>query len=141
MDLERLQLFLRVVDEGTESGAARAAHLTQPAISRSLRQLEEQLGVPLFERRGRALILTPARRIAPYDLQYYGRRDRFPGLAAARTLAEVRRFPIVEIEPPPGSAAVSPDESFSYAVASNVASVKALVMSGFGVGDLPHFML
>lgn len=40
--------------------AATSLGLTQPAISRSLQELEEELGVPLFERHTRGVVLTPA---------------------------------------------------------------------------------
>src|SRR2546430_343915 len=62
MDLDRLNLFLKIVDLGSMSEAARAVHLTQPALSRSLRQLEEEVGAELFDRRGRHLVLTAAGR-------------------------------------------------------------------------------
>jgi DNA-binding transcriptional LysR family regulator len=62
MNLERLELFLKIVDTGTVSGAGREANLTQPAVSRSLKLLEEEIGVPLFDRQGRGLLLTPAGR-------------------------------------------------------------------------------
>ncbi|HJW52507.1 MAG TPA: LysR family transcriptional regulator, partial [Burkholderiaceae bacterium] len=42
------------------TSAAADLHLTQSAISRQVQQLEEQLGVRLFERRTRALVLTEA---------------------------------------------------------------------------------
>ena len=42
------------------TSAAAELHLTQSAVSRQVQQLEEQLGVKLFERRTRALILTEA---------------------------------------------------------------------------------
>jgi len=58
MNLDRLRLFLQIVDSGSMSAAARAVHLTQPALSRTLRLLEQEVGVALFERRGRALVLT-----------------------------------------------------------------------------------
>jgi DNA-binding transcriptional LysR family regulator len=81
------------------------------------------------------------RKLGRYELQFFGRCDRFPELAEAHTLADVQRFPVVEIEPPPGQEGLVPEGARSYAVASNVASVKALVMTGFGVGDLPDFMI
>jgi DNA-binding transcriptional LysR family regulator len=62
MNLERLQLFLKIVDTGTVSGAGREANLTQPAVSRSLKLLEEEVGADLFDRQGRGLLLTPAGR-------------------------------------------------------------------------------
>jgi hypothetical protein len=82
-----------------------------------------------------------AERLGRYDLQFYGRRDRFAALADARTEEEVRAFPLVEIDPPPGQAPREPPDALSYAVASNVASVRALVLAGFGVGDLPTFLI
>jgi DNA-binding transcriptional LysR family regulator len=62
MNLERLELFLKIVDTGTVSGAGREANLTQPAVSRSLKLLEEELGADLFDRQGRGLLLTAAGR-------------------------------------------------------------------------------
>ncbi len=62
MNLERLDLFLKIVDTGSVSGAGREANLTQPAVSRSLKLLEEEIGADLFDRQGRGLLLTPAGR-------------------------------------------------------------------------------
>ncbi|HET9953527.1 MAG TPA: LysR family transcriptional regulator [Polyangiaceae bacterium] len=62
MNLERLELFLRIVDTGSVSAASREAHLTQPAVSRSLKLLEEDIGSDLFDRQGRGLLLTAAGR-------------------------------------------------------------------------------
>lgn len=62
MNLERLELFLKIVDTGSVSGAGREAHLTQPAVSRSLKLLEEEIGADLFDRQGRGLLLTAAGR-------------------------------------------------------------------------------
>jgi len=62
MNLERLELFLKIVDTGSVSGAGRQANLTQPAVSRSLKLLEEEVGADLFDRQGRGLLLTAAGR-------------------------------------------------------------------------------
>ena len=60
MDLDpaHLRSFLAIVRYGGYHRAADALHLTQPAISRHMRRLEEQLGEPLFVRRGRGVELT-----------------------------------------------------------------------------------
>src|SRR5437016_3311078 len=58
MHLDRLRVFLQIVDSGSMSAAARVVHLTQPALSRTVKLLEDEVGVPLFDRRGRALVLT-----------------------------------------------------------------------------------
>jgi DNA-binding transcriptional LysR family regulator len=61
VDLEpaHLRSFLAIVRFGGYHRAADALHLTQPAVSRHIRRLEEQLGEPLFARRGRGVQLTP----------------------------------------------------------------------------------
>lgn len=238
MNLERLHLFLRIVDAGTLSAAARLSHLTQPALSRSLKLLEEELGVPLFARRGRGLVLTASgralvpkarallataegvarevgrsaerayfdlrlgaidsvatyllptalprlqrrfptlaiklhagrtasllsrvrqgeldfaivahsgpppdaasQRLGPYELSHYGRRDRFPALARARTYADLTAFPLVEIEATAGQPSLIGDRTSHYAVAQNLYLVKTLILCGFGVGELLDFVL
>ncbi len=238
MNLDRLRVFLQIVDSGSMSAAARAVHLTQPALSRTLRLLEQEVGVQLFERRGRALVLTAggralvprgralladserlaletrrsaerayfdlrvgtvdsvatylfprglpalrrafpalavklstartsvllgriragtldlaivahsgpppgadARLLGAYRLQFFGVRDLYPKLRGAKTETDIQAFPVVEIDPGHGEPSLVPEAAFSYAVASNVATVKALVLAGFGVGELPDFML
>ena len=46
----RLRQFLAIYDCGSLGQAAEELHITQPALSKSLRQLEDEMGVPLFER-------------------------------------------------------------------------------------------
>jgi DNA-binding transcriptional LysR family regulator len=60
MDLDpaHIRSFLAIVRYGGYHRAAEALHLTQPAISRHMRRLEEQLAQPLFVRRGRGVELT-----------------------------------------------------------------------------------
>ncbi len=239
MHLEKLSIFLEIVDSGSISAAAKLVHLSQPAVSRNLQQLEEDLGVSLFEREGRGLTLTAAgralvpearelltraetmrktvrgsaqrsyhdlrlgtvdsvvsflfghlvaplsqafpelglklttgrtaqllervasddldlalvaysgappasrvTRIARYDLQYYGRKDRFGDLEGACDEEEIAAaFPLVEIEALPGQPTMIPRGAKSFARAGSLASVKALVLGGFGVGSLLDFML
>jgi len=50
--------FLRVAELGSVSRAAQALHLSQPAVSKQLRALEQTLGVRLLERSGRGVKLT-----------------------------------------------------------------------------------
>lgn len=58
MELRRLRTFVTVAEEGSVSKAALRLHVTQPALSRRLRDLEGELGLRLFNRTGRRLVLT-----------------------------------------------------------------------------------
>jgi LysR family transcriptional regulator, benzoate and cis,cis-muconate-responsive activator of ben and cat genes len=58
VELRQLRYFLATVDEGTVSGAAVRLHVTQPGLSRQLRQLERDLGVDLFDRTAGRLRLS-----------------------------------------------------------------------------------
>lgn len=58
MELRHLRYFVAVADAGSVSQAAAQLRLTQPALSRQLRDLEGELGLPLFDRIGRRLRLT-----------------------------------------------------------------------------------
>ncbi len=60
MELRQLRSFIIVAEEGNISAAARRAHLTQPALSRQIKALEETLGVELLERGAHSVRLTPA---------------------------------------------------------------------------------
>ncbi len=58
MDIRTMQYYLAVVREGTISAAAEALHVAQPSLSRQMKDLEEELGVTLFERGNRRITLT-----------------------------------------------------------------------------------
>jgi len=60
--LRRLQLFEAVTRLQSFSRAAAELHLTQPAVSMQVQQLEDEVGLPLFEQMGRRLDITPAGR-------------------------------------------------------------------------------
>lgn len=58
MEFRVLQYFLAVTREGNISAAAQSLHLSQPSLSRQLKELEEELGVTLFLRGRRRIELT-----------------------------------------------------------------------------------
>lgn len=58
MDLSKLLTFKAVADTGSISAATARVHLSQPALSLQLQALEHELGLKLFERSNRGLILT-----------------------------------------------------------------------------------
>lgn len=57
-DWNQARAFLATAEEGSLSAAARALGLTQPTVGRQVAALEDELGVLLFERAGRSLVLT-----------------------------------------------------------------------------------
>jgi DNA-binding transcriptional LysR family regulator len=63
MELRQVQLFLAAAEEGSITAAARRMRLTQPALSRQVKALEEELGVELFTRGAHSVALTPAGRV------------------------------------------------------------------------------
>ena len=238
MEILRLEIFVAIAETGSATAAAKRVHLSQPAVSRNLRLLEENLGVDLFDRQGRGLVLNAAGRallpraetilesvdaatkatkdaaerdffdlrigtvdsvatylfppvveslheefpelelkfytkrtsdliddvrhddldaviiaysgrppvdqtanIGPYDLQFYGRRDRFPDLDTVETEDGLQDYPIVQLTPKPGQPTLIRDDTTSFALAGSLATIKALVLGGFGVGSLLHFMV
>jgi LysR family transcriptional activator of nhaA len=64
LNYHHLLYFHATAREGSMTAAARKLRLAQPTLSGQIRQLEEALGEPLFERRGRRLELTAAGRVA-----------------------------------------------------------------------------
>ena len=90
MELRTLRYFVETADTGTVSAAADAVHVTQPALSRQLRQLERELGTNLFDRVGGRLLLSPggaraaaARAGCTHPRRTSGRRGRDPVAGAA----------------------------------------------------------
>ena len=89
MELRTLRYFVETADAGTVSAAADAVHVTQPALSRQLRQLERELGTNLFDRVGGRLLLSPVgRELLPLARDVLTRAERLA--VAAATLSQGR---------------------------------------------------
>ncbi|MDF0604051.1 LysR family transcriptional regulator [Neisseriaceae bacterium TC5R-5] len=63
MDIRQLKAFIAVFEEGNITQAAKRLHLSQPALSATIQQLEQQLEVQLFQRQARGTALTDAARV------------------------------------------------------------------------------
>lgn len=61
--LRHLDLLISLAETGSLSDTARTTHTTQPGLSKWLKELEEDVGAPLFERHARGLRLTPQGRL------------------------------------------------------------------------------
>lgn len=57
-DLQHLKAFTAIVSTGSLGRAAIALNVTQPALSRTIRRLEDETGAPLFERHSKGMHLT-----------------------------------------------------------------------------------
>jgi DNA-binding transcriptional LysR family regulator len=76
MDLANLNAFIAIAEAGSFSEAAERLYLTQPAVSKRIAGLEQQLGVRLFDRLGREVSLTEAgRALLPRAYQILGVLD------------------------------------------------------------------
>ncbi len=64
MELRHVRYFVMAAEEGSISSAAARLNISQPAVSRQIRDLEGELEVPLFERTSGGLILTDAGQVA-----------------------------------------------------------------------------
>lgn len=60
MDINQIRYFLAIVETGGFTRAADSLLISQPSLSVSIKRLERELDVPLFERGGRRAVLTPA---------------------------------------------------------------------------------
>jgi DNA-binding transcriptional LysR family regulator len=86
MEMTQLEFFLKVTEEGSFSRAADSVGRTQPAVSIAIRRLEEEIGVPLFDRSQKTPTLTEAGELLhDYAQRILALRDQ-----ARETLSELR---------------------------------------------------
>lgn len=86
---------------GTVSAAAREMHLSQPALSRSMKRLEKELGAPLFARSGRRLELNEAGRAALEWARQLLRDERLMRDAVAAAARRARALRVGTVAPAP----------------------------------------
>lgn len=99
MEIKRLRYFLAVVRAGTVTAAAERLHLAQPALSRQLRHLEDELGVVLFDRSGPRLRLTSAgRQLIDSATDLVSRADQIESVAHHMAHGGLRRVVVAASE-------------------------------------------
>lgn len=86
MTLQQLRYFLTAAEKGSFSAAAESLLMAQPSLSDQIRRLEAELGVSLFTRAGRRLVLTEAGRM----LRPHAERTLAAAEGAAESVEEVR---------------------------------------------------
>ena len=92
MDILQLKYFISVAETGHLTKAAKSLFIAQPALSRSIARLEAEIGVPLFERKGRGiqlseygkLFLVHARRVVSEINQAETEKNDLLGTASTR---------------------------------------------------------
>jgi len=103
LDLQALRIFKAVADEQSITRAAAQLHYVQSNVTTRLRNLETELGVPLFDRAGGRLLITPA----GVKLRSYAER--------LLKLAEEAQDSIIEGDGPRGSLAIGAMETTAAA--------------------------
>jgi DNA-binding transcriptional LysR family regulator len=93
MNLHHLKVFLAVAEAGSISAGAQRLHISQPAVTREIRELEANFGLQLFERQPRGVQLTEGGE----RLQHYARRIFALELAAERELKDFAQLETGEL--------------------------------------------
>lgn len=84
LDWNQLKAFFQTAQTGSLSAAARKLGLTQPTLSRQVAAIEQRMGVTLFERVGKAMVLTPTGQDLLEHARAMGAAAEALGLAASR---------------------------------------------------------
>lgn len=150
MDLRQLEYVVAVVDHGTFTRAADAAHVTQPSLSQGIRSLEAELGVDLFHRVGRRAVLSAAGQafVGPARQALRDTRTAREAALAVRGLTagrlEIATLPTLAVDPLAawvGAFRVAyPGVDVAVSEPEDAASVHRLVGDGrceIGLAELP----
>ena len=105
MELRQVEYVLAVIDHGSFTAGAAAAGVAQPSLSEGVRRIEEELGVRLFDRVGRSVVVTDAGRAfeGPARRMLRERALVFDGVGSVRALEtgtlDVVALPTLAVDP------------------------------------------
>ncbi|MBT1064285.1 LysR family transcriptional regulator [Bowmanella sp. Y26] len=97
MDLRVLGHFVAVYEQGSFSAASRSRFIAQPSLSAALKQLEDELGRPLFVRHARGVRATDAaEQLYPLAKQLLGQADAIQAMFSGRQVKEPFRLGLIK---------------------------------------------
>lgn len=140
MELEQLRQLDAIAREGTMSAAARALHLSQPALSRSVQRLETDLGTPLFSRDGRRVALNDTGRVAVDWARQILRDERLMRDAIDSVARRARSLRVGTVAPAPLwrltglMVEAFPRETLTSEIAEAAAVVRGVLDGAFDLG-------
>lgn len=144
LDLHKLEVFHWVAEYKSFSAAARHLSLRQPTVSAHVRELEEQLGIKLFNRFGGKvaptscgeLLLDSARKVLKLKQEAIASLDRFQGRVAGDLVVGGSNIPGEYILPPKLAAFVSryPDAKPLLRIGDSASIVQAVLDGGVEIG-------
>jgi len=86
--LKQFKILEAIAEQRNYTKAANTLYMTQPAVSMQVKQMEEQIGLPLFEREGKQVAATEA----GLELLYYAKNIRQQLNEASEVMEELRGF-------------------------------------------------
>jgi DNA-binding transcriptional LysR family regulator len=125
LETRELAYFVALAEELHFGRAARRLGIAQPPLSRAIGRLERRIGVPLLDRSGRTLALTPAGRVLLAEGRKALDAVRAAGERARRAGAADPR--LVVVMKPGGDAGLLPDILAAYAARQDALPVDVLV--------------
>ena len=63
LDIKHMKYFMEVVNQGGMTNASKSLYIAQPTISKAIKDIENELDMPLFDRQKRYLVLTDAGKV------------------------------------------------------------------------------
>lgn len=93
MELRQIRYFLSICEHGGFSRAAEKCGVTQPALTKAIKALEDEVGGPMFHREGRRLVLSElGQMVRPHLLRLAGEQDA--ALMVAKNFRLLRQAPL-----------------------------------------------